>query len=228
LYTSIITSSLAFITSSKTNAVFNKVNYYINSVSLDLSRNPVKPYLFTSALSAPATKTNVSDDEDDEDIKKAIELSLKEADSSRARYTSPPKKKPEVKKVENGVEEDDDDLAAAIAASLKDMEISQKSQSQSGFGAERDYKGYDNKSNVTTYESNVTYNPGVNLSYELTSLETENIYQFSELVEQLQYTGGDLMRDRQVQVSPYEGAVRHNKTNWKKQWFNQQHVLLRF
>ncbi|CAG8464940.1 8752_t:CDS:10 [Paraglomus brasilianum] len=162
------------------------------SASLDLSPNITKPYLLPPTISAPASKSHFSEDEDDEDIKKAIELSLKEAESSRGRYTSPPQKKPEVKKEEKkAAEEEDKELAAAIAASLKDMENNQKRQSQYGIG------GYKPKS--TTYESSFSNNSVVHSANELTPLETENIYQFTDLVDRLQYTGGDLMRDRQVQ-----------------------------
>ncbi|CAG8452104.1 10846_t:CDS:10 [Paraglomus occultum] len=169
---------------------FGKRTLRNRSASLDLSPSITKPYLVTPTISAPASKSHFSDDEDDEDIKKAIELSLKEAESSRGRYTSPPKKKPEVKKEEKVAEEDDEELAAAIAASLKDMENNEKRQSQYGFG------GY--KPNLT-YKSTFVNNAVGYSANELTSLETDNIYQFAELVDRLQYTGGDLMRDRQVQ-----------------------------
>ncbi|RCH78511.1 Vacuolar protein-sorting-associated protein 27 [Rhizopus stolonifer] len=82
----------------------------------------------TAATTTPApvttTTTNTTtNDEFDDDIKKAIELSLKEAEQQKHGYSTgyvapQPKQQEPV--------EDDPDLAAAIAASLRDLEISQK------------------------------------------------------------------------------------------------------
>ncbi|CAG8541353.1 10273_t:CDS:10 [Ambispora gerdemannii] len=132
----------------------------------------------TSSLPNGSNNTANSrhEDEDDEDIKKAIELSLKEAESSRGftsfqQKTTPkvveqPKKQEPVKE-----EEEDADLAAAIAASLQEMNLNQQRSNYSS-----SYVGYD-----------------------LSAIEAENIYKFSEIVERIQQNGGDLMRERQVQ-----------------------------
>ncbi|ORE02877.1 ubiquitin binding protein [Rhizopus microsporus var. microsporus] len=62
----------------------------------------------------------------DDDLKKAIELSLKEAEQQKNSY-GPGYVKYEAKQQEPAVE-DDPDLAAAIAASLKDLEISKQEE----------------------------------------------------------------------------------------------------
>ncbi|CEI90922.1 hypothetical protein RMCBS344292_05231 [Rhizopus microsporus] len=62
----------------------------------------------------------------DDDLKKAIELSLKEVEQQKNSY-GPGYVKSETKQQEPAVE-DDPDLAAAIAASLKDLEISKQEE----------------------------------------------------------------------------------------------------
>ncbi|KAF7726000.1 Vacuolar protein-sorting-associated protein 27 [Apophysomyces ossiformis] len=125
-----------------------------------------------------ADRNTLGNDEDsfDADMKKAIELSLKEAERDKVGYvpakasqprTSPP---PEV---EN--EEDDPDLAAAIAASLQDMQVS-SSASQS------------------TY--NGSYAAPRNDDLSIT--EMENIQLFATLIERIQAVGGDVSNDTQV------------------------------
>ncbi|CAG8446965.1 2229_t:CDS:10 [Ambispora leptoticha] len=131
------------------------------------------------------------EDDDDEDFKKAIELSLKEAESSRGfasfqqkttqKVVEQPKKQEPVKE-----EEEDADLAAAIAASLREMNLNQQRSNYSS-----SYAGYD----VQSYQT-----PAASISHnELSAIEAENIYKFSEIVERIQQSGSDLMRDRQVQ-----------------------------
>lgn len=61
-----------------------------------------------------------------------------------------------------------------------------------------------NRYSSANYSSS-TYNCSSNYSTlsslnELTTIEAENIYQFSDLLDRIQQNGGDLMRDRQVQV----------------------------
>ncbi|KAI8985454.1 hypothetical protein BDB01DRAFT_721213 [Pilobolus umbonatus] len=108
-------------------------------------------------------------DEFDDDIKKAIELSLKEAEQRSNHYGSgytPPKKQTQPAEEPT---EDDPDLAAAIAESLRDMEISNQNKYQSA--------------------------PNNN---ELTSVEMENILLFSTLMERLYATGGDIYSNPQI------------------------------
>ncbi len=87
----------------------------------------------------------------------------------------------------------DEDLAAAIAASLREMNNSQPLSTAS-------YNATSNYSSTYTPYYSQSSNPVSSSAYELSTIETENIYQFSELLERIQQNGGDLMRDRQVQV----------------------------
>ncbi len=54
--------------------------------------------------------------------------------------------------------------------------------------------------NSSAYGSKLSNPVSSPAPYELSTNEAENIYQFSELLERIQQSGGDLMRDRQVQV----------------------------
>lgn len=68
-------------------------------------------------------RLNYDSEEDDDDLKKALELSLKESQRHTQAYIPEPAPTATVPE-----EEDDEDLKAAIAASLRDIEGSQQSQ----------------------------------------------------------------------------------------------------
>ncbi|CAI2173513.1 1115_t:CDS:10 [Funneliformis geosporum] len=128
---------------------------------------------------------------EDEELKKAIEISLKEAEYNK-NYVQPAqqniaKKSEPVNKQE---EEMDEDLAAAIEASLREMQINKPSSTIS----------YNANSNYSTYNPYDSKSSELSSAYELSTIETENIFQFSELLERIQNSGGDLMRNRQVQA----------------------------
>ncbi|CAG8633730.1 11572_t:CDS:10 [Acaulospora morrowiae] len=123
-------------------------------------------------------------EENDDELKKAIELSLKEAEYNK-NYVQPAlqraaaRSSEPLKKLEQEAEED---IAAAIEASLRDMQINSNRYPSSVFNA------LDSSPYNLTLSSN-----------ELSPIEAENIHHFSELLERIQQSGSDLMRDRQIQ-----------------------------
>ncbi|CAJ0879010.1 11605_t:CDS:10 [Entrophospora sp. SA101] len=138
-----------------------------------------EPVRVSSTLHSNSATTNGNDthtsqgsDEEDEDFKKAIELSLKETKNNKNNT--------------RGEEEMDDDLAAAIAASLKDLKIDQSKYSTQ--------TQYDHQSSSSAYPFDVPKDQN-----ELSQIEADNIYKFSDLLEKIQQSGSDLIRDRQVQ-----------------------------
>ncbi|RIB21262.1 hypothetical protein C2G38_1962740 [Gigaspora rosea] len=165
---------------------------YMNKQFKARSINPAdfKPYsnstplptLYSNSIS-PAVNGNHNtsspqntDNEDDADLKKAIELSLKEAEFNK-NYVQPALQK-SARKLEPAKQEEED-IAAAIAASLQEIRISKAPNSLAY--------------NVTDYS------PYKTSMYELSPIETENIHSFSEALERIRQSGGDLMRDRQIQ-----------------------------
>ncbi|KAG0744705.1 hypothetical protein G6F57_008081 [Rhizopus arrhizus] len=122
----------------------------------------------TSTITTATMSTTANDEEEDDDLKKAIELSLKEAQHQKNNYGPGfVQSSPAPKEQETAVE-DDPDLAAAIAASLKDLEISSRDQ---------------------------TINNNQN---DLSSVDMENILLFSTLMDRIAATTGDITSDPQV------------------------------
>lgn len=140
------------------------------------------------------------DDGFDEDLKKALAMSLEEVNGHSSSGYVPQSKLQTSNKppIINGasktsaskpVEEEDDDLKAAIAASLADMEEQKKKH-------------------AATFKEQ-TANPGSNSTgavalpkkdYELTPVEAENINLFSTLVDRLQtQPPGTILREPQIQ-----------------------------
>ncbi|SAM07555.1 hypothetical protein [Absidia glauca] len=129
-----------------------------------------------------------TDDGFDDDLKKAIELSLKEEEARKNSYGvgyTPSRQiheerspRQEQQPKEPAPEEEDPDLAAAIAASLRDMEISSASNSVSH---------YKQQSQITTRNRD-----------ELSPVEKENIQLFSTLMERVQAASGDISKDLQI------------------------------
>lgn len=129
----------------------------------------------TNATSNIAPKSNTSTtvnnnnaDDFDDDMKKAIELSLKEAEQQKnsfgTGYVAPVvHKEPEPQRESV---EDDPDLAAAIAASLRDIELSKEQ-------------------------------PTIRKD-ELSPVEMENILLFSTLMDRVYASGGDISNDTQI------------------------------
>lgn len=133
------------------------------------------------------------DDSFDDDLKKALAMSLEEVKSHSRAYAPPAPKMPTM----NGnsaaakqMEEDDEDLKAAIAASLADME----EQKQMHSAALKEQTSNPASSTATT---NFTL---LKNDYELTPVEAENINLFSTLVDRLQtQPPGTILREPQIQ-----------------------------
>jgi growth factor-regulated tyrosine kinase substrate len=138
------------------------------------------------------------DDSFDDDLKRALEMSLEEVKGSQGagfvsqsqlqsqRSLTPAKEAP--KAAHNSEEDDDAELKAAIAASIQDMEEQKKRHA-------RALKEQTSSSNSTTYKPTVT-----KPDYELTPTEAENINLFATLVDRLQHQPpGTILREPQIQ-----------------------------
>lgn len=142
----------------------------------------------------PATSSSrqasgdAQDDTFDEDMKKAIEMSLKEAEQYKSGYgagytpsqptsTNPPAT---TQAASTNEEEDDPDLAAAIAASLRDMQVSSPSYAPSN-------NTWQQSQQYQTYNSD-----------EISRTEMENIELFSTLIARIHARGGNISNDPQI------------------------------
>ncbi|KAH7119609.1 vacuolar protein sorting-associated protein 27 [Dendryphion nanum] len=134
------------------------------------------------------------EDSFDADLKRALEMSLEDAQGqSGAGYVPQPLAQSSVKSpTANGTskpapeEEDDPDLIAAIAASLADMEEQKKRHAAT--------------LRQQTATSNGTPVVAPKNDYELTPVEAENINLFSTLVDRLQHQPpGTILREPQIQ-----------------------------
>jgi growth factor-regulated tyrosine kinase substrate len=137
------------------------------------------------------------DDGFDEDLKKALAMSLEEVKSHSRNYVTPAangttsnQPKTNGHAPAKAAEEEDEDLKAAIAASLADME-EQKKQHAAALKQQA--------SGATTSSSTAPFALPKN-DYELTPLEAENINLFSTLVDRLQtQPPGTILREPQIQ-----------------------------
>ncbi|KAI1387377.1 VHS domain-containing protein [Hypoxylon trugodes] len=138
------------------------------------------------------------DDAFDEDLKKALAMSLEEVQGHSRGYAPPSHNTPPASRavadvhspaVVGTAEEEDDDLKAAIAASLADMEEQKQKHSAA-------LKQHTNGSeNASTTSFALPKN-----DYELTPVEAENINLFSTLVDRLQtQPPGTILREPQIQ-----------------------------
>lgn len=136
------------------------------------------------------------DDGFDEDLKKALAMSLEEVQSHSRGYVAPKVNEPSPAATKvNGnstsktVEEEDEDLNAAIAASLADME-EQKKQHAAALKESTSSGGQASSSTFALPKND----------YELTPVEAENINLFSTLVDRLQtQPPGTILREPQIQ-----------------------------
>ena len=141
----------------------------------------------------------------DEDLKRALAMSLEEVNGhSGAGYVpqskiQPTTTKPKQSTTTNGIsktstskngEEEDDDLKAAIAASLADME-EQKKKHAATIKDQAANSGSKTSTGAFVLPKN---------DYELTPVEAENINLFSTLVDRLQtQPPGTILREPQIQ-----------------------------
>ncbi|KAF9425969.1 Vacuolar protein-sorting-associated protein 27 [Podila epigama] len=151
----------------------------------------------TQSSTGPTTTSGSSAENEDEDLKRAIELSLKEA-NSRPGYSAPSAKNNDAVKppTTTSHDEEDADLLAAIEASLKDTKISAVSSSgASGSSQGQRPSAYD------TYTFSVPQQEiSAPASNELTETEKTNIDLFSSLVDRIQQVNGDVAGNREVQA----------------------------
>lgn len=130
------------------------------------------------------------DDAFDDDLKRALAMSLEEVNSATG-YQAPTAapKKPENTAAAQG-DDDDEDLKAAIAASLADME-EQKQQHAAALKAQTSSPGGAGAPSTFAMPKN---------DYELSPVEAENINLFSTLVDRLQtQPPGTILREPQIQ-----------------------------
>ncbi|KAI8147245.1 hypothetical protein BJV82DRAFT_643161 [Fennellomyces sp. T-0311] len=138
------------------------------------------PARASTSASQPSQPEQSQDDKQfEEDLKKALELSKKEAGHAYGSGYVATDAKTAISEPtpSSGPEEDDPELAAAIAASLKDMEDAQKSTLE-----------YYSSQKASTRHS----------SDELTPVEMENIELFSLLMHRINDTRGSIANDDQI------------------------------
>lgn len=141
------------------------------------------------------------DDGFDEDLKRALAMSLEEVNShtrgggyvpqsSNGISSSQPKANGQSAPAAKGAEEEDEDLKAAIAASLADME-EQKKQHAAALKKQASGAGASSSTAPFALPKN---------DYELTPVEAENINLFATLVDRLQtQPPGTILREPQIQ-----------------------------
>jgi growth factor-regulated tyrosine kinase substrate len=139
------------------------------------------------------------DDGFDEDIKKALAMSLEDVNRHSRGYVPPSVNRavPDRTKVDGhstgpakGGEEEDDDLKAAIAASLADME-EQKKRHAAALKEQTATPRAASSSTPISLPKN---------DYELSPVEAENINLFATLVDRLQtQPPGTILREPQIQ-----------------------------
>jgi growth factor-regulated tyrosine kinase substrate len=135
------------------------------------------------------------DDGFDEDLKRALAMSLEEVNGHsgagyvpQAKLQSKPAEPEIPKATAKPIEEEDDDLKAAIAASLADMEEQKRKHAASL------------KENPMNAATSRPANAALKNDYELTPVEAENINLFSTLVDRLQtQPPGTILREPQIQ-----------------------------
>lgn len=136
------------------------------------------------------------DDAFDEDLKKALAMSLEEVQSHSRGYVPPTDNKPSTAQPSGKgsasaaeAEEEDEDLKAAIAASLADME-EQKQRHAAALKQQTNGPGTVSATNFILPKND----------YELGPVEAENINLFATLVDRLQtQPPGTILREPQIQ-----------------------------
>ncbi|KAF9112103.1 Vacuolar protein-sorting-associated protein 27 [Mortierella sp. AM989] len=156
------------------------------------SRKPATNSFPNTSSSASAVEYEDWDDE----LRKVIELSLKEA-NSRPGYSEPSSIRKEPESTTRSIgpsadEENDADLLAAIEASLRETSLNASSKNTSQTGKQQSaYEAY-------TYSA--TTESKADPVNNLTETERENIEMFSSLVDKIQMMNGDVAGNREVQA----------------------------
>lgn len=171
----------------------SKVTPMIDPTSSTISSFPHKNRSTSSVMQPRNARV---DDAFDEDLKKALAMSLEEVQSHSRGYAPPTDNKPSAAQSTRrdptpatAAEEEDEDLKAAIAASLADME-EQKERHAAVLKQQTNSSG-----NVASANFILPKN-----DYELSPVEAENINLFSTLVDRLQtQPPGTILREPQIQ-----------------------------
>ncbi|KAG0341459.1 Vacuolar protein-sorting-associated protein 27 [Podila humilis] len=145
----------------------------------------------TKSVSKPSAS------QEDEDLKRAIELSIKEANNTPG-YSAPSTKRtePTAQKPTPTDEEEDADLLAAIEASLRETSI------HSSFSLSAPTRSSQKQSSYSSYSYNkkpvaAVVAPSPN---ELSETEKSNIEMFATLVDRIQMMQGDVAGNREIQA----------------------------
>ncbi|KAM0243455.1 hypothetical protein ACHAPO_000304 [Fusarium lateritium] len=157
-----------------------------------LDRSPTYPHK-TRSTSAMQPRNARVDDGFDEDLKKALAMSLEEVKTHSHGFSGPVQATHATDghaSAAKQAEDDDDDLKAAIAASLADMEEQKKRHATA-------LKEQTSSSVNTSSPANFVLPKN---DYELTPVEAENINLFATLVDRLQtQPPGTILREPQIQ-----------------------------
>lgn len=170
--------------------------------SFAADRAPLQSSFKSRTTSTMQPRNARVDDGFDEDLKRALAMSLEEVNGhsgagyvpqsslqTAAKKESVKSNKPVSTSTTKPVEDEDEDLKAAIAASLADME-EQK----------RKHAATLKEQSSNSFASNSAAPKPVKNDYELTPVEAENINLFSTLVDRLQtQPPGTILREPQIQ-----------------------------
>ncbi|KAL2755591.1 hypothetical protein ACRALDRAFT_1064356 [Sodiomyces alcalophilus JCM 7366] len=166
-----------------------------HSAAASLDKSPTYPHKSRSTSTMQPRSARVEDGFD-EDLKKALALSLEDTKGyaepkSHSSHQQPTKMNG---KSSTGpqADEEDDDLKAAIAASLADMEEQKKQHAAA-------LKVQTGQTSGAAPSTNTAFTVPKN-DYELTPVEAENINLFATLVDRLQsQPPGTILREPQIQ-----------------------------
>ena len=179
---------------------YAKLTYKSRRDSLPPERTLTNGYMSTRHHNSMQPRNARVDDGFDDDLKRALEMSLEEVKGhSGAGYVPQSQLQPQKRtsSTTNGLSktgkpdegDEDAELKAAIAASLQDMEEQKKNHAKK----------------LKEQASNASSSNGAKLvmpkpDYELTLVEAENINLFSTLVDRLQHQPpGTILREPQIQ-----------------------------
>ncbi|KAL9117602.1 MAG: hypothetical protein Q9187_005860, partial [Circinaria calcarea] len=168
--------------------------------SISMERPLIRGFPITKSRNPMQPRDARVDDGFDDDLKKALEMSLEEVRSHSGAGGIPQSESHSQKRISTAVnersraarsheDEEDTELMAAIAASIQDMEEQKKKHTKT-------VKEQSSKTSVSR-DSKLVLPKN---DYELTPVEAENINLFSTLVDRLQHQPpGTILREPQIQ-----------------------------